>query len=344
MIIFLALSYLIYKFRKHKIFNLQLKHYVLTCVVISVGYAGLSNVLHDPYDLNIDRWQTIEYCIPNWINGKYFYDIPSFLGNTPSYLPGQLLLALPFYLLGNVGYLQVASFILFALTCHICFSNIKVKFQAILLFVMSLAYAYEVVCKSDFISSFIIVACFILLWSRNYNDDYFKNPILLGLLLGVLCLTRSVVIIPLILFLLKGFLKTKITNKIKVVLTFLVIFSALSYSVLFPAKDFDYVKMYNPFKVQGQANIYLTLVFVVLTIIASFFVKNIKQVFYCSSVLIFCLMGLYIVEQFILNGIEFYKYFAVTYFAASLPFIIVSICFVLQDLSTKENTIENRII
>ncbi|WP_336959307.1 hypothetical protein [Chryseobacterium contaminans] len=328
--VFIIVHFLIFKYSSKVFSKLAEKPFMLKVfiVVIALVYIGLAHILKDPYKLNIDRWQTMEYSLRHWLHGKYIYDTKNFVGNYPSYLPGQLLVAVIFFFLGNVGYLQVAAFLLFCYAIIKEFKNGEVKWTGIFLFAISLSYIYEVVCKSDLISSFIIVSVFILYWHRKFERDYFKTPFLLGLLLGFICLTRSVVIIPLILFLMKPFLACKMSDKVKVGTGFIITFSILLATVLLPAKDLDYILKYNPLQLQGQANKYVTLFFLLASVILAFYVKRVEQVFYFSSVIIFAMMGAYIVET-IMRGWTF-DYMNVSYLATALPFCTIGFCYTKQ--------------
>lgn len=310
----------------------------LTILFSGLFYIVLSHLIKDPYQLKIDRWQTIEYSLDYWLHGKYIYDTRNFMGNIPSYLPGQLLFLAVFRFLGNVGYIQVASLLLFSFAIIKEFKNNNIRFFGILLLAASLSFIYEAVCKSDFISSFIITSAFMMFWHKKFEGDYFKKPILLGVILGIICLTRSVVVIPLILFLFKPFLDTNWENKIKFSLTFVLIAGILLLTVLLPAKDFDYMLKYNPLQMQGQSNSTVVLFFLALTVFFSWYVKNIKQVFYLSSIIIFCLMSAHLIEQAIRGSS--YNFFNITYLAAALPFCIVSWCFFLnkeeRELKTQK--------
>ncbi|MBP2615693.1 hypothetical protein [Chryseobacterium jejuense] len=335
--VFILVHFLIFKY-SHQIFlKFRERPFILKAFIVSVAlaYIGLSHVFTDPYKLNIDRWQTIEYSLRYWLHGKYIYDTENFVGNYPSYLPGQLLVAVIFFFIGNVGYLQVAAFLLFCYAIIKEFKNREVKWTGIFLLAISLSYIYEVVCKSDLISSFIIVSAFILYWHRKFEKDYFKNPFLLGLLLGFICLTRSVVIIPLILFFMKPFLATQIANKVKVGVGFVITFSLLLATVLLPAKDFDYILKYNPLQLQGQANKYVTLFFLAVTIILSFYVNRVEQVFYLSSVIIFAMMASYVFETIMLGWT--FDYMNVSYLAIALPFCIIGFCYTKQKNIEFEN-------
>lgn len=307
------------------------KSVYLLIIFTTIAYIAMCHVMKDPYKMNIDRWATLEFSVQHWVKGEYIYDTPNFMGNLSSYLPGQLLLSSVFYFLGNVGYLQVAAFLLFSYVIFLEFKGNFQRFLAIGMLGISLAYIYEVVCKSDFISSFIAVAAFILFWNRMFKDDYFKRPFLLGICIGILCLTRSVVIIPLIIFLLNPFLKTSWKNKIKFGLSFLLTVAILLASVLLPAKSMEHVLQYNPLNLQGQSNKFVMLFFMILSVILSFYVKKIETVFYFSAYILFLVMLSFVSEQYFTLGFSYQNnFFSTTYLAACLPFCIIGYCYTKQ--------------
>jgi len=319
---------LIYKYDKFFVNELKITKTFLSLflgVVLSV-FIFLCHVIDSPYKVNIDRWQTIEYCLKDWLNGDFFYDKPNFIGQMPSYLPGQLLAAVGFYLMGNVGYLQVAAFILFVVAAFRFFSNNNIRFITIFLLTVSLSFIYEVLCKSDFISSFILTIAFIIFWYKKFSYNYFAKPLLLGVILGILCLTRSLVIIPLILFLLNPFFNADNSEKLKAIIGFLISFSVLLATVILPVESFKYLKEYNPLRTQGQGNGYIMVFFLVVTVIISKHVKNIQQVFFYSAMIYFLLIGSFLIES-ALNGIA-YNNLGITYLAASLPFSIMGYSYI----------------
>ncbi|MCE3075736.1 hypothetical protein [Chryseobacterium gwangjuense] len=335
-VLFCVFHFLIFSGYDFFIKRIKISRKILYGFILFSGlfYLVLSHLIKDPYQLKIDRWQTIEYSLDYWLNGKYIYDTKNFMGNIPSYLPGQLLFLVIFRFLGNVGYIQVASLLLFSFAIVKEFKNNNIRLWGILLLGTSLSFIYEAVCKSDFISSFIITSVFIIFWHKKFEKNYFEMPVLLGIILGVICLTRSVVIIPLVLFLFKPFFSASLGSKIKFSLAFLIIAGTLLMSVLLPAKDFDYILKHNPLQMQGQSNTIVVLFFLILTAFFSLFVKNIKQIFYLSTIIIFCLMSAHLIEQAIRGSS--YNFFNITYLAAALPFCIVSYCFLLdKDGKTK---------
>lgn len=333
-VIFAAVHLLIFSLRKNPVLAKKLNIqwvYILTAV-FTIVYIIFCHILNDPYQMNIDRWQTLDFSLEFWTHGRYIYDTKNFMGNWSSYLPGQLLLALPFYLAGNVGYLQVAAFLLFSYSIMIGFKSNLTRFTAIMMLGISLAYIYEAVCKSDFISSFIFSAAFILSWHTKFKDDYFQKPVLLGMCLGILCLTRSVAVIPLIIFLLKPFLSVDIKRKIKTAAAFLVTVSVLLLSILLPAKNLDDILLHNPLNLQGQSNTWVMLFFLAAAVFLSFYVKKINDVFYFSTCIVFLVMLCFVLEIYMAFGYGFqHNFFSTTYLAGCLPFSIIAYCLSIQQ-------------
>ncbi len=320
-------------FRKNRILaqKINKKSVYLLTAAFAVFYIALCHIMKDPYKMNIDRWQTLDFSLDYWIHGQYIYTKRNFMGNLSSYLPGQLLLSLPSYILGNLGYVQVMAFLLFAWAILRKFKSNLIRFTAILMLGISLSYIYEAVCKSDFISSFIFSAAFILFWHSQFKDNYFQKPVLLGVCLGVLFLTRSVAVIPLIIFLLKPFLAANKTLRIKTVLTFLITVALLLATIFLPANSVDYIFQYNPLNLQGQSNKLIMLFFLAAAIFLSFYVKKINEVFYFSAYIVFFIMLSFVLEKYLYFGIGFQdNFFPTTYLAACLPFSIIGYCFSVQ--------------
>ena len=342
-VLYIGLYFSIFYIRKNSFLQKSVNNKTIYIFVgfISVIYFVFCHLFNDPYKLNIDRWQTLNYSLEYWLQGKFFYDEINFMGNKSSYLPGQLLIALPFYLLGNVGYLQLACFLLFSYVLTKEFKSNYLQLLGIFMFSISLSYIYEVICKSDFISSFIVVASFIALWHNKYKDDYFQKPYLLGLILGILFLTRSVAVIPLIIFLLKPFLRTDIKSKIKVTVCFTLTSVVLLATVIIPSKDFSYIFEHNPLTLQGQSNKYIMLFFVFLAVILSFYVKKIESVFYFSSIIVLLVMVSFVTEKYFSLGYDYQNnYFSTTYLAACLPFAIIAYCFSVEKEIKRSSKID----
>lgn len=67
----------------------------------------------DPYALDVDRHTALEAFFGALFRGEFPWAVKSHLGTNVSVFPGMQILAMPFYLLGDVGLLQFAGLIAF---------------------------------------------------------------------------------------------------------------------------------------------------------------------------------------------------------------------------------------
>lgn len=284
------------------------------------------NLNVDGLSLNTDRWSALEVLIKSILEGKYPYAILDHLGNTTSNLPGLFYVGLPFYLLGDVGFLQPFTFLILSLFITFLKINNDKKVFIILLILLSPAYYWEVIGKSDLMSNCFILLLFIFFWQQKFQNNIFKRKILLALCAALFVLTRGIVIIPLTLFLFFEYLQISTKDKIYFVFYFILFVFLISLPIIINLPDLEFIKEHNPFNHQtAYAPKFLTILSLILPFIFSSKVKKISDVFLYST---YFLGGL-IVITFILNIIEegFYaniygNLFDISYLSMILPFII----------------------
>lgn len=73
------------------------------------------NLIVDENNLNVDRWSALHTFIVSVLDGVYPYNIPDHLNQTSSNFPALFYLGLPFYFLGDVGFLQCFVFLIIVL-------------------------------------------------------------------------------------------------------------------------------------------------------------------------------------------------------------------------------------
>ena len=81
---------------------------------IVIAYASLYFIIFahlKASQLNVDRWSVISSFWDNAFSGKYPYAAQSHMGNYPGPFPVYFVLALPFYLAQEIGYLSLLGFI-----------------------------------------------------------------------------------------------------------------------------------------------------------------------------------------------------------------------------------------
>lgn len=287
-----------------------------------------SNYLIDGKLLNNDRWSAMDVAIRALYNGNYPYTAVDHLNGRTSNFPSLLLIGTPFYLLGDVGYLQIFTFFVFSFSCYTIAKTQKQIVVPILFLLLSPCYWYEILAKSDLMSNIIIVLCFIILWQKKSNNNIFKLSKTLGFSTAFLLLTRGIVAIPLVLFLFKDFININIKTKIIYTVSFTITFITLIYMVIMNCPSLYILKNYNPLILQAQ-NIpaYIHIVVMLLPFYFSFKIKEIKD-FYNFSIL---LISIPILISFLIinynygfNEIISNHRFDLSYFGLILPFLVIS--------------------
>lgn len=284
------------------------------------------NVLIDGNSLNVDRWSAMEVSIAGIFDGKYPYMQSDHMNGRSSNLPGLLFMGIPFYLLGNIGFLQSFTFLLFAYTLNRTMNHYKSKILGLLFLITSLFYLWEVYVKSDLMSNFIIILCFIVLWYKKYGDKEFKHPFLLGILSSFVLFTRLISIIPISIFLFKEFSKSSIRKKTVFLTSSILTVSILSIIALKDCPSWDVFYTYNPISLQNR-NLPFA-ISLIMIVIPFFYSKKWKAL---PEIIRSCMIFIFI-PIFLSFSISHYKYkfdyiiynsvFDISYFNIFTPFLI----------------------
>lgn len=267
----------------------------------------------------------MEVAIRALFSGEYPYAAIDHLGGRTSNFPGLLLLGIPFYLLGDIGYFQAFSFLLLGFTLYKVFPLPQALYTALLIFV-SLSFWYEIIVISDFMSNMIIVMSFVMLWHHYFPQNIFNKNILLGFLTGILLLTRGIIFIPLALYLTASFFKIPFKKQLTFSVTLLFTFIILIFMILINCPDIETLKSYHPLLLQtSYTSNYIVLLAVLSPLILSFKIKNFYNDFFVYSYIILTVITMYIfIKYWITVGFEdllFNSVFDLTYLACILPFL-----------------------
>jgi len=150
----------------------------------------------DPAEIQVGRYPALHDWIQRILNGELPYnsDVPH------TGFPFWFLIVLPFYLLGDLGLLQIFCFVLFAFLLETRQHAYRTyKMQIIVLLLLSPIFLYEIVVRSDLFSNMVLVLLYLNLHERFLGKFKFSN-IVFGFAGGLLLSTRAIVIIPFILF------------------------------------------------------------------------------------------------------------------------------------------------
>ena len=324
---------------KHTIYN---NSFYIISIVFFVFTLFLNQYVNGD-SLNIDRWSAMEVAIKALLNGQYPYSAIDHIGGRTSNLPTLIFLGIPFYYLGDVGFLQSFSFLLFAFLIHSKITNLKLRILSLFFLIFSPSYCYEIYVKSDLISN-IIITLFYCLFIYNISWNKKKYVIFVAITSASLVLTRLITIIPLTLSLFNNFKNTDIRKKILfITISILTVLIQLAI-VLQHYTSYENFIYYNPFDLQNrQLPTLLSLLFITLPF---FFSKSTKTLqYFLMSSLIF--LGLPIISSFLIkiyqSGIYnciINSYFDLTYFNILIPFSILYITIYLDRMiKSKDNEV-----
>lgn len=292
----------------------------------------------NPYSLQVDRWSAIHNFINSLLNGVYPYSAQTHLGGYGSPFPIWQLFHLPFYLLGNVGLSIVFVTILFLYSTYTVF-NIKTTCLAFLFLLLSPAFIYEVLTRSDLITNFLLV-CAIINIIYKYHISLSFNWLILGIILGLIMSTRLSALIPFIVYYFNEYIHSKWFIKVSFPLFVLLIFIVTFIPFLFWDKEMLLFFEYNPFVLQSrQGHLLDFLLFIPLGIYLSLIWKgNIGRYMYFTAILLIMLVIVTFAHNMYLNNNWnelFDSAYDITYFNMSLPFIIMAMCIKMKPENTS---------
>ena len=111
--------------------------------------------------LKVDRWSVISSFWDNYFGNKYVYFAKSNMNNPPGPMPFYFILALPFYIIGELGYFSILGIVLFFGLLNYKKLNTNLQTTALLLVCSSIFYLHEVICRSNiFLNSTIVLFVF----------------------------------------------------------------------------------------------------------------------------------------------------------------------------------------
>jgi len=249
-----------------------------------------------------------------------------------------LFLGIPFYLLGDVGYLQSFTFLVFAYIIFRLFKDPVIRLSLLFLLISSPCYLYEIYVKSDLVSNFILVLFFVVFCFKYLQQKNIQKPFLLGIFASFVFYTRLTAMIPLILVFFGTFFKWSLRSKILFITAGLLTISLLTLIVFMHCPSFSIVMEKNPFVLQNsQLPFILSLFCILLPCIIAYHVKNINRLLRYSVLLlalpVLTALGLYMMKFGIWPAIRDSR-FDLSYLNIITPFLIIYLgCILDKNLS-----------
>ena len=247
-------------------------------MVIGLSFLLLAIVLQyfvDPLSLQVDRWSAIHNFLNGMLAGEYPYGQQTHLGGYGSPFPVWQVLHLPFYFLGNVGLSIFVVVLAFIGTLYYIYSN-KVALMATILLVISPAFWYEIVVRSDLITNIMLMAVLVewLSYKRIKLGDY---PGLVGILSGLVLSTRLIALIPICVLYGYEFLRVDWRKQCVFLLTTILIAVTTFLPFLFWEGSTLLFFEYNPFVLQTRQGSWIVLfVFAMIAIAMTIYLKENK--------------------------------------------------------------------
>jgi len=274
--------------------------------------------------LNVDRWSVITSFWDSYLTNQYAYFAKSNVGNPPGPMPFYFILSLPFYLVGELGFLSIIGVVFFYWLMWYKKINPITRTFILLLILSSFFNLWEVICRSN-----IFFNASLVLGSLSYilNQKVFthKTLIISGIFIGLLISTRNVFVISYIICFLYLWRTKAIQFK---QLTILGIISLLVFALTFIPVVYGHLedfKQMNPFIVQSTFLIPFeyTILFVLIAIGSSFLCKYKNDVYFYNAVVLFISIFIYLIYYILLQG--FTQAFTnstvdISYFIFCIPF------------------------
>lgn len=310
------------------------RYLLFLCLGVFVAAALAVYWSIDPMALAVDRWSAIDHFLTALFKGDYPYRAESHLGHIISGFPGLFLLALPFYLLGDVGMMQFAAFVGFA------FLAVRLSRESAAAFVLLLLaglpiFAYEVVVRSDLFFNMTAVAWLVYL-GRNVERAQGGRLLILAAAWGLLLSTRGVVIVPLLL----AVFPLLMGRSLKAALAFAAVLVATFAATLIPFYLWDpaFFLDRNPYIVQSG---YIPGWALVLVLLVSGYLgfrhRTTPRIYFHSGFILFGIVLGCLLLKVLQTGYTHSLWesgFDISYFSLPLPFLLLHLasCVGVEDV------------
>lgn len=272
--------------------------------------------------LNVDRWSVITSFWDNYFAGEYVYFALSHMNNYPGPMPFYYVVALPFYLLGELGYLSIIGLLVFIILLKVLRKSLSTQTAYFIIIATSPFFLWEIVARSNiFFNSTLILISIVYFFKTIENKNLFWNGIIIGLLLS----TRNVYAIPYVIVFLFALKNRDISIKNTIIIGIIAVLTFVATFLPFVIGHFeDFLKM-NPFIIQSSYLMPFEYSFgcIILSFLSFFVVKNRLDVYFYSAVILFITIALHFVWMSIQHGMyaAFFNSKAdISYFILCTPF------------------------
>jgi hypothetical protein len=299
----------------------------------------------DPYSVRVDRWSAISSFLDGLFRGDYPYGVHTHVGitNFPSPFPVWYIINLPFYFLGDVGIGLIFFLGLTALCVRYCFNSYRKSFLFLILLLISPAYWWEIIVRSDSLSNAFFVFCFIAWFSKKgytLSERFGLAILFCGLLAG----TRLSALLPLALFFFKPWLNLPWKRKIIFPIALIAItFLTFSPFIFWDTTTWIFFSR-NPFMSETNiGNIYVLLLMILLGCVLAFYWKGIEQFLDFTALFIFLFILCSQIGLLLTHGINGSIFtdtnYDISYFTLMFPYCLMSLSEKINSLQGMKHSI-----
>ncbi len=277
--------------------------------------------------LNVDRWSVIYSFWEAFFNGDYPYFAKSHMNNPPGPMPIYFVIALPFYLINEIGWMPLVAVFIGVLFINKLVKNPTSQLVFILFMFTFMGFYWELLSRSTILlNSFLVLI--VLLYSEKSIARQNYSFYLSAFLTGVILSTRMVFVMPFLSLGIMTLLSKKVSFLRLLSWTALALFAfALTFLPFYIGFQESFFVM-NPFKVQSGfllPSIYNYL-FILISIVLSLFFYNQLSLLLLSGYSLFISIFIYFVYHLMHSGLQgayFQSGADISYFLFCVPFLLM---------------------
>ncbi len=291
-------------------------------VIISTCVLTVIMLQFDPAKIAVGRYPAMYEWITRLINSEF----PYASGANPSGFPFLFMLAVPFYILGDIGFFQIFSFLVFAIIVHLgrTESNLS-RFRIILLLMAAPIFLFEIVVRSDLFSNMVMIILYLTIFQLYNRKREYISPILLGIAGGLLLSTRGVVFLIYIIFFLFAIRRDRFRYGLFILSMLAGFILTLAPYLIGDAKHFIES---GPFAIQlSYIPVWVFILSVIASVTCGLSIKSLKGIYAAISVMLFGVVFIAFAISIINFGLTesvLGDRFDISYFSFALPFLLFS--------------------
>lgn len=321
--VYFAVTGLVFFFGR-KIPLFRIRHFYGLLLFVSAVFLFFLMRQYEPGAIRVARYSALTAWIEDLLGGEF----PYLSAAKPSSFPFTFVVAIPFYLLGDVGLLQILGFLLYG---YVLYRKLPARDRSfrIILLLLSPVFYFEVVTRSELFTNIVFILGYLFLWEINGEKLKGWSFFLYGILGGLLLATRGIVLLAYLLFFPYYFVKNLrqgLFFGLSILMGFVLTVVPFVIWGLLMNPPFDFLKA-GPLVIQSSyIPPYLLVTLIVLSLGYSIFYHSKKRVYqviagccFLAVFLPFCLQ----VKDHGFAATLLHPEFDLSYFAFCLPFLLL---------------------